>query len=34
MIMLGGQGSGLSGEPMPAAAIMQQLIDELARASP
>jgi nitronate monooxygenase len=33
MIMLAGQGSGLSGEPMPAAAIMQQLVDELARAS-
>jgi nitronate monooxygenase len=33
MIMLGGQGAGLSGEPMPAALIMEQLVDELARAS-
>ena len=32
MIMLGGQGAALSGEPMPAAAIMEQLIDELAHA--
>jgi len=29
MIMLGGQGAGLSGEPMPASAIMAQLVDEL-----
>jgi nitronate monooxygenase len=33
MIMLGGQGAGLSGQPMPAALIMEQLVDELARAS-
>jgi nitronate monooxygenase len=32
MIMLGGQGAGLAGEPEPAAAIMEQLVDELQRA--
>jgi nitronate monooxygenase len=31
MIMLGGQGAGLSGAPMPAAAIMAQLVEELDR---
>jgi nitronate monooxygenase len=32
MIMLGGQGAGLSGAPTPAATIMAQLVDELAAA--
>jgi hypothetical protein len=34
MIMLGGQGAGLSGAPMPAAAIVALLVDELARIRP
>ena len=32
MIMLGGQGAGLSGEPTPAAAIMARLVEETAQA--
>ena len=32
MIMLGGQGAGLAGEPMPAAEIMARLVDETGRA--
>ncbi len=32
MIMLGGQGAGLMGEPVPAAQIVAQLVDEMARA--
>jgi nitronate monooxygenase len=31
MIMLGGQGAGLMGEPVPAAQIVAQLVDEMAR---
>jgi NAD(P)H-dependent flavin oxidoreductase YrpB (nitropropane dioxygenase family) len=33
MIMLGGQGAGLSGSPLPAAAIMAQLVGETGRLS-
>jgi nitronate monooxygenase len=32
MLMLAGQGAGLSGPPLPAAAIVEQLVDELERA--
>jgi NAD(P)H-dependent flavin oxidoreductase YrpB (nitropropane dioxygenase family) len=32
MLMLGGQGAGLAGDPLPAAEIMARLVDETQRA--